>query len=99
MLVGSARLSTRGRDLALQLDALAAAGCERAFTGRASGARRARPRLRAGLDDRRPGDTPVVGRLDRPARSLQQLIATVAALGGPSTGCGAGDAGGRRCRR
>ncbi len=61
-------------------------GCERVFTERASGAQRERPQLRAALDDRRAGDTLVVWRLDRLARSLRQLIETVEALAGRGVG-------------
>jgi DNA invertase Pin-like site-specific DNA recombinase len=86
MLVGYARVSTQDQELALQLDALTAAGCERVFTEKASGAQRERPQLQAALDYMRPGDTLVVWKLDRLARSLQQLIATVEALGGRGVG-------------
>ena len=86
MRVGYARVSTQDQDPALQLDALNAAGCERVFTETASGAQRERPQLQAALDYMRPGDTLVVWRLDRLARSLQQLIATVEALGGRGIG-------------
>ena len=50
MLVGYARVSTREQDHALQLDALEAAGCERVYTEKASGAQRDRPELKAALD-------------------------------------------------
>ncbi len=86
MLVGYARVSTQDQDLAPQLDALRAAGCERVFTERASGAQRERPQLRAALDDMRSGDTLVVWKLDRLARSLKQLIETVEDLGGRGVG-------------
>ncbi|OOG28809.1 recombinase [Thioalkalivibrio denitrificans] len=81
MLIGYARVSTQDQDPALQLDALHAAGCDRVFTEKASGAQRDRPELLAALDFMRPGDTLVVWRLDRLARSIKQLIETVESLG------------------
>ena len=57
-----------------------AAGCERVFEETASGARTGRPILTAALDYMRAGDTLVVWRLDRLARSLPQLIDTVGKL-------------------
>ena len=80
MAVGYARVSTQDQDLALQLDALQAAGCERVYTEKASGAQRDRPQLQAALDYMRPDDTLVVWKLDRLARSLRQLLDTVEVL-------------------
>src|SRR5262249_25611674 len=80
MAVGYARVSTQDQDLALQLDALQAAGRARIYTEKASGAQRDRPQLRAALDDLRADDTLVVWKLDRLARSLRQLLDTVEAL-------------------
>jgi DNA invertase Pin-like site-specific DNA recombinase len=77
MLVGYARVSTQEQDLALQLDALQTAGCSRVFEEKASGAQRERPALKAALAYMRQGDTLVVWKLDRLARSLKQLIETV----------------------
>jgi DNA invertase Pin-like site-specific DNA recombinase len=79
-LVGYARVSTRDQTPALQLDALGAAGCRRVFEEIASGAQRDRPQLRAALGYLREGDTLVVWKLDRLARSTQQLIGTVEEL-------------------
>ncbi|MCG7392653.1 recombinase family protein [Microvirga sp. ACRRW] len=59
------------------MDALKAVGCERVFVEKASGAQRDRPELKAALDYVRAGDTIVVWKLDRLARSLKQLIETV----------------------
>lgn len=78
--VGYARVSTADQDLALQLDALAAAGCAKVFEDRASGARADRPGLRAALDYAREGDVLVTWKLDRLGRSLPHLIETVAGL-------------------
>ncbi len=81
MLVGYARVSTQDQDLSLQLDALQAAGCDKVYTEKASGAQRNRPQLQAALDYMRGKDTLVVWKLDRLARSLKQLIETVEELG------------------
>lgn len=79
MLVGYARVSTLDQSPALQIDALRAAGCQRLFVEKASGAQRDRPELRAALGFLRDhaGDVLVVWRLDRLARSLRQLVETV----------------------
>lgn len=81
MKVGYARVSTQEQDTAAQIDALKAAGCERAFAETASGAQRDRPELTAALTYMRPGDTLVVWKLDRLARTLKQLVETVEMLG------------------
>src|SRR4029453_13833955 len=80
MAVGFARVPTQEQDLALQLDALQAAGCTRLYTEKASGAQRDRPQLQAALDYMRPDDTLVVWKLDRLARALRQLLDTVEVL-------------------
>lgn len=68
------------QDLALQQDALTAAGCYRIFTDTASGALDARPSLAEVVDQLRPGDTLVVWRLDRLGRSIRHLIDFLADL-------------------
>ncbi len=80
MFIGYARVSTQDQTPQLQLDALKVAGCERSFVEKASGAQRDRPELQAALGYMRPGDTLVVWKLDRLARSLKQLIETVESL-------------------
>jgi DNA invertase Pin-like site-specific DNA recombinase len=80
MFVGYARVSTQDQKPELQLDALKAAGCEKVFVEKASGAQRERPELTAALDYVRDGDTLVVWKLDRLARSMKQLIETVEGL-------------------
>jgi len=71
-----ARVSTRDQTPKLQLDALLEAGCERIFQEQASGAQRDRPQLKAAFDYIRAGDTLVVWKLDRLARSVRQLVET-----------------------
>lgn len=80
MLIGYARVSTQDQNPQLQLDALKEAGCDKIFVEKASGAQRNRPELAAALDYMRTGDTLVVWKLDRLARSLKQLIDTVESL-------------------
>lgn len=76
-LVGYARVSTVDQTAALQIDALNAAGCERIFNDTASGAQHSRPELNEALRYLRKGDTLVVWKLDRLARSLAQLLDTI----------------------
>ena len=76
MLVGYARVSTMDQKPALQMDALREAGCKRIFTETASGSHRNRAQLTAALDYLREGDTLVVWKLSRLARSLTQVIKT-----------------------
>ena len=80
MLIGYARVSTEEQDTAMQRDALSVAGCEKLFEETASGARVDRAELQAAIEFARRGDTIVVWKLDRLARSLSQLIQTVEAL-------------------
>ena len=80
MLVGYGRVSTTDQNPALQEDALTAAGCQKLFLETISSGKKDRPHLAAALDYVREGDTLVVWRLDRLARSLHQLIETVHAL-------------------
>lgn len=86
MLVGYARVSTIDQNPELQLDALTAAGCEKVFVEKASGAQRDRPELAAALAYARKGDTIVVWKLDRLARSMRQLIETIEGLEGRGVG-------------
>ena len=78
--VGYARVSTIDQVPALQLDALASAGCTRVFEDRASGARADRVGLRSALEYVRDGDVLIVWKLDRLGRSLPHLIETVTTL-------------------
>jgi DNA invertase Pin-like site-specific DNA recombinase len=86
MLIGYARVSTLDQTLALQQDALTAAGCEQLYTDTMSGSVTERPGLTQALSHLRPGDTLVVWRLDRLGRSLPHLIETVSQLQQRSVG-------------
>jgi DNA invertase Pin-like site-specific DNA recombinase len=77
MLIGYARVSTVDQNLSLQRDALTEAGCEHIYTEQLSGAVVDRPALTAALQFARKGDTLIVWKLDRLARSVKQLIETV----------------------
>jgi DNA invertase Pin-like site-specific DNA recombinase len=79
-LVGYARVSTAGQDLALQHDALERAGCDRIYADTGSGSIRHRPELDSCMDYLRARDTLVVWRLDRVGRSLRHLLEAVAEL-------------------
>jgi DNA invertase Pin-like site-specific DNA recombinase len=85
-LIGYARVSTAGQDLALQRDALERAGCDRIYDDTGSGSVRHRPELDACLDYLRAGDTMVVWRLDRLGRSLRHLIERLGSLSSETLG-------------
>lgn len=77
MIIGYARVSTQDQNPELQLDALRGAGCEQLFQEAASGKFRERPELIACLRSLREGDTLIVWKLDRLARSLKDLVEVV----------------------
>ena len=76
--IGYARVSTTDQDTSVQEDQLRDAGCSKIFTEKQSGTSTAhRDQLAAALEYAREGDTLVVTRLDRLARSqadLHQLL-------------------------
>ena len=74
MKVGYMRVSRREQNPDLQRRALEAAGCERIFGEKASGAKAEREELLAALEYVREGDVLVVWKLDRVGRSLKNLI-------------------------
>ncbi|WP_375429507.1 recombinase family protein [uncultured Sphingomonas sp.] len=74
MLIGYARVSTPDQDLSLQTQALEAAGCEKLFTDKVSGAKLDRPGLAAALSHARSGDCLVVWKLDRLGRTMKGLV-------------------------
>jgi DNA invertase Pin-like site-specific DNA recombinase len=77
MKIGYARVSTDDQNMSLQLDALAAAGCDRVFQDAISGATVKRPGLDAALAALQPGDVLTVWRLDRLGRTMRHLVNTV----------------------
>lgn len=70
-------MSTEDQNLALQLDALQAEGCEKVFQDTASGARSNRKGLTAALDACGSGDVRTVWKFDRLGRSLIDLVRLV----------------------
>src|SRR5262245_4198851 len=78
--VGYARVSSTGQDLAVQIEKLEAAGCDKIFKEKRSGVDSARPELRRGLDYLREGDTLLVTKIDRLARSTSDLYRIISAL-------------------
>jgi DNA invertase Pin-like site-specific DNA recombinase len=77
MIVGYARVSTHGQTLDAQQAALKAAGAEHIYAEKISGARSDRPQLAKLLKALGEGDTVVVTRLDRLARSTRDLLNTL----------------------
>lgn len=81
MLVGYARVSSAGQSLDVQFDALKAAGCEKLFAEKESGTSTdKRKALADALEFIREGDTLLVSRIDRLARSvgdLEMIVATI----------------------
>lgn len=78
---GYARVSTFDQDLDLQIAALKAAGCQTIRSEKASGTSRdGRPELATLLEFIRDGDTLVVTRVDRLARSIADLQDVVRTL-------------------
>ena len=74
MIIGYTRVSTQDQNTQLQSDALAMIGCEQLYQETATGKLRDRPELTACLRTLRKGDTLVVWKLDRLARSLKDLV-------------------------
>ena len=74
MRYGYARVSSKTQDYSAQVDALRAAGCERIFSEKKSGeSAKDRPEFTKLMRTLVPGDTIVVSKLDRLARSSRDL--------------------------
>ena len=86
MIVGYARVSTDGQTLDAQHAALAAAGAERVFAEKVSGAVTERKALAKAIAACGPGDTLIVTKLDRLAQSTRDLLNTLDAIGKAGAG-------------
>jgi DNA invertase Pin-like site-specific DNA recombinase len=72
--IGYSRVSTNDQDTTAQVIRLEAAGCQRIFQETISSRVEHRPQLQACLEYLREGDALVTVRLDRLARSTQELL-------------------------
>jgi DNA invertase Pin-like site-specific DNA recombinase len=75
--LGYARVSTYGQTLDAQIEQLRGAGCAKIYRDKVSGARTDRRQLLDMLKHLAPGDTVIVTRIDRLARSTFDLFAIV----------------------
>ncbi|SFO72555.1 Site-specific DNA recombinase [Cohaesibacter marisflavi] len=73
-LVGYARVSSVGQSLDVQEAKLQSAGCEEIFREKRSGVDTERPQLKECMRYIRKGDTLVISRIDRLARSAEHLL-------------------------
>lgn len=78
---GYARVSTTDQNLDSQKDLLSSAGVDQVFVDSMSGTKIDRPELSRLLSSLRAGDTLVITRLDRLARSTKDLFEITARLG------------------
>ena len=78
--IGYARVSTDGQTLDAQHAALREAGCEKVFAEKVSGAKTDRTALGRAIAALAPGDTLIVAKLDRLARSTRDLLNPLAAI-------------------
>jgi DNA invertase Pin-like site-specific DNA recombinase len=81
VIVGYARVSTDGQTLETQLSTLKAAGAARLFSEKQSGIKTDRRELARCLASLEPGDTLLITKLDRLARSTRDLLNTIDTIG------------------
>lgn len=84
--VGYARVSTTQQDHSAQVERLVAAGADKVFTEKRSGLDSRRPELERCLEYVREGDTLLVTKLDRLARSTSDLYRIVSSLSDKGVG-------------
>src|SRR6266446_9755419 len=72
--IGYARVSTQDQDFAGQVEKLKAAGAERIYSEKISGARADRPQLAKLMASLKAGDVVTVTKLDRLGRSTRELF-------------------------
>ena len=80
MIYGYARVSTDAQTLDAQIAALTAAGAQKVFSEKESGAKTNRPALARAIAALDAGDVLLVTRLDRLARSTLDLLNTLESL-------------------
>jgi DNA invertase Pin-like site-specific DNA recombinase len=80
MIVGYARVSTDSQTLNAKQASLTAAGCERVYAEKQSGAKTDRAQLAKAIAPLGPGDCLIVTKLDRLARSTRDLLNTLAEI-------------------
>jgi DNA invertase Pin-like site-specific DNA recombinase len=80
-IIGYARVSTDGQSLQSQTEALHLAGASRVYSEKISGAYSDRPQLAKAIQALGEGDTLIVCKLDRLARSTRDLLNTLDAIG------------------
>jgi DNA invertase Pin-like site-specific DNA recombinase len=78
--IGYAQVSTLDQNLDRQLQTLKKADCRKIFREKLSAISRQRPGFQHVLDQLRAGDTIIVWRLDRLARSTRDLLETMEAI-------------------
>ncbi len=71
--IGYARVSSSGQSLEIQLEKLNRAKCDRIYQEKRSGSTSDRPEFQACINYLREGDTLIISRLDRLARSVAHL--------------------------
>lgn len=74
MIYGYARVSSRDQNLATQLAALKQFGVDKIFQEKVSGVKKERKEFAKLMEQAKEGDTIVVARMDRLARSLKHLM-------------------------